>query len=271
MKKTLAAILLALAGLAQAGVEIGENGTLKAGGAGYVYSRDSGVWLYVEANSAPDAWSGPTNNYYPAGAGDIWVTGYTYEKGIFTPNSGIVDSTFYNEESLKANHVYVGTSGELGWGDFRTTLTTLHLGKDVVLTFGDLGIKHNVTLDYGDLTGSAARLVSTKIWLGEANAITLSGAYTMTSSYLEYVLIDTTNGMDGVREDWLSNEMTVCDELGALANRGVISDIDELKVGEYALLHAGNRVSLVAKAIPEPATVSLSLLALAGLWVRRRR
>ena len=60
------------------------------------------------------------------------------------------------------------------------------------------------------------------------------------------------------------------DDLG-YSNVGLITSVDELEVGEYGLLYSTSGFQLAGKIIPEPATATLSLLALAGLAARRRR
>ena len=51
-----------------------------------------------------------------------------------------------------------------------------------------------------------------------------------------------------------------------------VNDIDKLNAGEYALALTGtSKLQLVVKAIPEPTTATLSILALAGLATRSRR
>lgn len=84
-------------------------------------------------------------------------------------------------------------------------------------------------------------------------------------------LVTATNGFSNYTADSFSlTGIADLDTLG-YANVGVVTSMDSLKDGDYGLLYTNNQLSLVAKTIPEPATAALSLLALAGLTVRRRR
>lgn len=273
MKKTLGCLLV-MATMAHAGVIVGENGTLAAGGTGYVYTFDSGEWLYLPASSTSGAMQGPTANYYPAGAGDVLVTGYVYnpETGVFTYGSGTVCGDSFTSTNLEANHVYVGSSAVLDGGDFRASMLTLHLGKDAQLVFSTaIGIKHEMTVDYGDLTSSSAKLSTNQaLWTDGLGAVTFAGSYTMSASLLNYELFSSTDIFD-LKDNGLVNEFKVQDKDGELENRGVINNLDDLQAGQYALMYQGGKVSLVAKSIPEPAGVALSMMALAGVVSRRRR
>lgn len=88
--------------------------------------------------------------------------------------------------------------------------------------------------------------------------------------------------------DTASNAMwNVTDKLTVTAtgldgylNVGLVDDITTLQAGEYGYMKvlsedenqgAADGISLVFRAIPEPSTATLSLLALAGLAARRRR
>lgn len=51
-----------------------------------------------------------------------------------------------------------------------------------------------------------------------------------------------------------------------------VDSAEALKEGQYTyLVIGGDKITFAARAIPEPATATLSLLALAGLAARRRR
>ena len=62
-------------------------------------------------------------------------------------------------------------------------------------------------------------------------------------------------------------------DLGYTVKSGKVSGLDDLKAGEFGIGQAGwdSPIIVYGKAIPEPATATLSLLALAGLAARRRR
>ena len=66
--------------------------------------------------------------------------------------------------------------------------------------------------------------------------------------------------------------------LESYTSKNLITSVDDLEANEYGFISTTKKgengpgsVYLVAKAIPEPATATLSLLALAGLCARRRR
>ena len=65
-------------------------------------------------------------------------------------------------------------------------------------------------------------------------------------------------------------EISQLHDLG-YTNVGYITSTDKLEKGQYGLVYTDTGMVLAAKAIPEPTTATLSLLALAGLMARRRR
>ena len=89
------------------------------------------------------------------------------------------------------------------------------------------------------------------------------------------------NGFWNVRESYVAGTLTFSvTGLEGLTNVGIVASADAIGCGEYGMVYSeydkpnGNpmpeKLTLVAR-IPEPATATLSLLALAGLAARRRR
>ncbi len=277
MKKTLIT-LLSLSGVALgAAVTDNGNGTLSATGEQYVYSWTGSDWLFLQTHQTSGALQGPWDSYYPASANDGAIIGYSYDadSGLFTaasateePISGISINT------IGASHAYFSGNFKFaaGNGDFKSTLSTIHLAEDTTITIhAAVGIKHALTLDYGDMTDSTSLFQHTGgggIWTDTPTSLTLGGSYTYHEGDAPKVIF-TTAELRGALP--LVNAFVVKDYNGTLLeNIGVITDMSQLGEGQSAILWKNNTASLVAIA-PEPATATLSLLALAGLAVRRKR
>ena len=265
---------MVLGGLAQAAaVRVNADGTLSSTGENYVYTRVGSDWKYLTTGSTSGALQGPLGGYYPASAGDGAILGYDYDSstGVFTASS---QSLSVNVFDIGASEAYFsGSITATGYGDLKSTLTTLHFAQNTTLTFGaDLGLKHAMVLDYGDMTNSTSHSAHTnnQVWTDGTGALTFEGSYTLSDAELSRELFSA-NGIDGGLN--ITNSFVVTDAEGnVLENAGVIHDVADLQEGQSALLWADNKVTLVAKAlVPEPTTATLSLLALAGLAARRRR
>ncbi len=276
MKKALFLLTcVMLGGLAQAAaVKVNADGTLSATGEGYVYTRVGSDWLYLPTSTTSGALQGPNGGYYPASTADGAIVGYDYDSstGVFTASSQALSVNVFSD--IGASEAYFsGSVTATGYGDFKSTLGTLHLAQNTALTFngGDLGLKHAMTLDYGDMTNSSSYFAHTanSMWTDNVGALTFAGSYTLRDAELSRELFSVA-GLQGTLN--ITNAFVVTDAEGnALANAGVIHDVADLQEGQSALLWADNKVTLVARLVPEPTTATLSLLALAGLAARRRR
>ncbi len=270
---------MALSGVALgAAVNVNDDGTLSSSGSDFVYTRTTeGTWKYLERGQTKGELKGPQGSYYPASAGDGAIVGYTYdpETGKFTA-ADIATSVSIGD--IGASVSYFSGTVTLGGGDMKSS--TMNLAPNTTLTCSaDLGTKRDVTMEFGDLTNSSSKFVhnNRNFWLNVDTAITLSGSYTMTEATVDSRELFSYVGLaaQGYTLTFV-NDFSVTDRYGnTLVNAGVIDNLENLKVGQAALLWQNGTVSLVAMEgaapIPEPTTGTLSLLALAGLCIRRRK
>ncbi len=144
------------------------------------------------------------------------------------------------------------------------------------------GIVQNSAITFGDGASITAQSIDTVASAGGTSTLTLTANFasddllgltgaSLEGTRYERTLITTTSGLANYSTGNIT--LTAIDELDLLGykNVGTITDASTLKVGEYGLLYADNKVKLVGMVIPEPTTATLSLLALAGLAARRRR
>ncbi len=173
--------------------------------------------------------------------------------------------------------------------------TTITLGANSRLAVGGVlyfgtrnstytGITQNTTIVFGEGASVSAGSIETIAPAGGSSTLTLSASFDATvlssltdsssfgpGSVFDRLLISTTNGLRNYDMSNISvSGISDLDDAG-YSNVGVVSSLDDLNEGDYGLLFNDNKLSLVAKAVPEPATATLSLLALAGLLARRRR
>lgn len=276
MKKSLIA-LLALAGVAMGGVQQNADGTLQSTGGNYVYSWQNAEWKYLPSDKTTGDLEGPKNTYTPGSWGDTAIYGYSYDasSGKFTPTTNSITNVPVLGQG--AAHLYLSGDITATIGDFGAN-QTVHLAHNTTLTMGcDVGLKNNLTLDYGNMTTSSSLVEHTAntIWMSGNSSLTLSGTYTVESGKLFEKTIFTTIGEysgGSLTLNNITNSFTVVTVNGVeLENIGVISDASALKSGQSAIVWSEDKATLVAMMVPEPTTATLSLLALAGLAARRRR
>lgn len=274
MKKSLIT-LLALSGVALgAAVQVNSAGTLSSTGSNYVYawtsdSNTNGKWGYLEDKSTSGALTYTGGGYRPAQNYEGAIVGYTYDAatGVFTAESGTISSGF-GFGSIGASDAYFNGTVSVGSGDIYSDI--IHLAKDTTITVSaDLGIKKDITLDFGDMTGSTSQFKhdARQIWTGGTGAVTLSGSYTFSPSDDGPKVIFSYNEFNGNALTFTNAFVVTAANGYVFTNKGIITDMAQLGIGESAVLWSGNNLQLVVKA-PEPATATLSLLALAGLIPR---
>ena len=251
MKKTLIALLALTAVAAQAK-------TITLGGWAY----DAPSWAYVWDNSGTQ-WghlesTGGTsliyNNYTPSNNDPSFV-GYT-----FSMVDGAQTLTSMNTTMTVAAPTWIGPKGT-------------YLSGGVTLTGNDNGIRANSSIDFADIATSQLAYTG-RFW--KQGDVTVTGALTLTdSATFEHVFFSAT-AMEQNSGIWNFSTFSVTDANG----NALTYTTDEANIGkagyfwvEETTFSQGSSYSatLVAKAIPEPTTATLSLLALAGLAARRRR
>lgn len=159
----------------------------------------------------------------------------------------------------------VNVNGSASWGEPQT----------LTINFGESGSIYSrwqftVGQNVKEENGGSMNLVAA---LSTADALTLAGAGSFTRTLM--AVSDETSSSNyhvfwNVSDANASITVASLDAAGYKAVRGYTT-LDALNDGEYALAYTGKQVNLIVKAIPEPATATLSLLALAGLAARRKR
>lgn len=186
-----------------------------------------------------------------------------------------------------------GTRTNMTLGD-ETTLTLLTLGSNTSLGIYKAGAEqspdtaHEVTVTVtGTLTAGAGATLNANLVMESGSTLHLDGTLTMGSTVklvdgttLEGSILDTlyTTGsatlFSGVDEFYVNGlQWAEGDSWSADTDSDKVLALFTNLEGQYTygLSYAGGNVVLVTPNVPEPATATLSLLALAALAARRRR
>ena len=205
----------------------------------------------------PDTWSTPQTRPLTS----TLFIGYT------VASDG--DDKVYNQTDTALSVTYMGSPNP----------AAVYLGKNVTFRVNDCIFNNSMRLDFGDLAGSTT-VVTGKPWRGNVT-LTLAGEYTMESQDFSYTLISPTGGnFDASATNSIvsyAGAFTITDQNGSILQFAA-TDSDYVGQAGYYWFEATGvkdsyQLQLVAKGttVPEPATATLSLLALAGLCARRRR
>ncbi len=205
----------------------------------YCYSNTStltGLWLEDGA--------GYRNNNYDH---NVTITHLGIGNNIVFGGTGVGQISFNNN-----HHFVMNTATDAGaWLDINASYTASNIDYT--------GMKNGVFYlnTYGALTGTTVAI---------ANTNTVYATALFSDSYTGCYTLDGTT----VTRTLLSGDFSSWSSLDDLKSHVVLSGVTDYTVSATA---TGLSVSYdtSSKAIPEPATASLSLLALAGLAARRRR
>ena len=148
----------------------------------------------------------------------------------------------------------------------------VYLGSNVTLTGNDNGLKSGASIDFADIATSQLEYTG-RLW--KQGDVTITGSLTLSADSFEHTFFSVSQ-MEQMSGVWDFSGFVVTDAQG----NALTYTTDAEKIGKAGYFWveetafsqgAAYSATLVAKSIPEPATATLSLLALAGLAARRRR
>ncbi len=145
----------------------------------------------------------------------------------------------------------------------------IYLGSYVTLTGSNNGFDAGTNIDFADFSGTSTISMGSFWKRGDVN---ITGALTMQTASFSYDLF-TSSDLQQDAGTWNGSGIAVTDALGnTLTYSTTVTDEVGFYYIEKTVVDGVSTITLHANgAIPEPATATLSLLALAGLAARRRR
>ena len=164
--------------------------------------------------------------------------------------------------TLNGNSITLGTAAS-----HNATLTL----NNLKVTAADSAINADLVLNNGGtITMSHAVTMGCSVTIGNGETLVLTNAdYTdnVLQNYILFTGVDslTLGSGDPVAQGWY-DASTVLSSLSINGGEAITSNLDNYVIGYW-----NGTVSISDKSVPEPATATLSLLALAGLAARRRR
>ena len=176
---------------------------------------------------------------------------YTDGKQILTQNDTAITATL--PSSISYSRVYLGTNVKL-------------TGTDNLFSGGS-----TLTFDFGDLTNSQSGISMGDFWK-QNTVVNFAGILTLSDKTFSYTLFESTN-MYQNEGSWNASGFSVVDANGNKLTYDATGAGTEGTFWLEQVKDANNNftVSLKANAVPEPSVPALSLMALIGLLVRRRR
>lgn len=235
------------------------------------YYNNPTAWVYVWTGKESQQWENGNNWQYYESAGDD-SAGVNAENKPINADPAFIGYDFAmvdGKQVLTANdsNITVMVPKWMGGGG------RIFLGNNVTLFGTSNGYSSNqsMTYNFGDFSGTSVISMG-DFWM-QANArVNFTGTINMTSPTFSYTLFTSTN-MKQNSGIWDASGIDVFDKHG----NKLTYTTDEEKfgmVGYYWLEQntTENGVFTVSvNAVPEPAVLSFSALALAGLAARRRR
>ena len=272
MKKTLTALMAAcLISMANAETTITINSE-STGDIFRINGNNDNTWVYEVTESAS------VGNIRPnTGGGKVGSVTLNIADNATLTTSGWVglnhmaDINFTGTVILGSNAKLDINGGSLQFNSKNDNPANSGKSTNGIITLGQGATIEATSLSF--VQGQTSQSLSITGIFGEAEMAELTADNGVQSKLLTTNLITLTQGVQNMTVD--STTVTLgnikgLDDLG-YSNVGLITSVDQLEVGEYGLLYSTSGFQLAGKIIPEPATATLSLLALAGLAARRRR
>ena len=285
MKKTIIA-LLALTGVAMGSTSAY---TVTLDSMFYRNPADNGgAWVYLWTGNGDD------NNWHTGGNWGAYKsnTATSFGTTANTPSNsdpafiGYTFSYVEGAQVMTANSdtIEVVYNAATGGNSFDLSNPRIYLGKNVTFTFDSVNnaLKgKTIDFNFGNFDGTTQiaincdNVTSPHFWFESTATMSFSGSIAMSSADYSYTLVNIdrlsqnagTGHVSGVTvKDAYGNTLTYTTDAEKIGQAGYYG----VKVETNKTTNAAT-VKLIAKAIPEPTTATLSLLALAGLTARRRR
>ncbi len=251
MKKT-TVVLLTLAGMAAADTITIDN-TFYTNPNSWVYAWDASDAKWKVSKNLTD--TDLKDHQAPSSEADPVFIGYE-----FSSDNGV--------QTMTATDTAITLAAPSWWSSKKG----VYIGNNVTITGADNGINAGVKFHFSDITTSVLGYTG-RMW--KRGDISVTGSLTLDNTYMEHVFF-TANSMEQNVGIWDFSGFSVTDANGnALTYTTEAENIGKagyfwVETAEYQQFQP-YYAKLVAKAIPEPTTATLSLLALAGLAARRRR
>ena len=198
---------------------------------------------------------------------------------IFTPNGNIEDDVPTTNPTFTLNQAIYLDRMTVGTGTDAPTSYTIDFG-----TNGSINTKFKADYNGGGINfGAKVKDPGGAITFNASLSDVQMTELMTTGTYFRNLLVAENNGGNGIWNLTDANSVTLTlNGLDGYKSKGIITDAKELEKlaeGEYCLYvdqGTASRLSTAAlyvkaAAVPEPATATLSLLALCGLAARRRR
>ena len=210
-------------------------------------------WHLLKSTNDTTLTECPTD-FKPSAHDPVFV-GYTFSytdgKQILNQNDTAITATL--PPSISYSRVYLGTNVKL-------------TGTDNLFSGGS-----TLTFDFGDLTNSQSGISMGKFWKQDT-VVNFAGTLTLSDKTFSYTLFESTN-MYQNEGSWNASGFTVVDANGNKLTYDAKGAGTEGTFWLEQVMDANKNftISLKANAVPEPSVPALSLMALIGLLVRRRR
>lgn len=210
-------------------------------------------WHLLKSTNDTTLTECPTD--YNPSANDPVFVGYTFSytdgKQILTQNDTAITATL--PPSISYSRVYLGTNVKL-------------TGTDNLFSGGS-----TLTFDFGDLTNSQSGISMGDFWKQDT-VVNFAGTLTLSDKTFSYTLFESTK-MYQNEGSWNASGFTVVDANGNKLTYDATGAGTEGTFWLEQVMDANKNftISLKANAVPEPSVPALSLMALIGLLVRRRR